>query len=259
MIAVVLPSWFGLTGSTSEGCTERSATSRRRSLRRCSPLRCSRSNSKPEVSRNPGRFIARLRQQWLRRRPRPVERGSSIRDLLGAGSLAAACKGRGRSSFSRLPRREFDDSALKIQAREFDDLSTVGPLVLGGLILRRDPEVDHRVHRSSSPSSCSSATARSTSARASGPSAPGPGGSGPSSPGHAGVVRAGVVSGASRVSAEALPILSRRRRRSRSVLGASARRGVKGHVGAAGRESGRGRDGGDPTTVAGIGVGEVAT
>ena len=173
----------------------------------------------------------------------PAEHGLQHRSVGGAGGLAGVGE-----LVGEVPSALGDVAKARLPLG--GDRVPLAGLVLCGLLLGRDPEVDHRVHRSSSSSSCSSATARSTSARASGPSAPGSGGSGLSSPGHASVVRAGVVSGASRVSAEALPILSRRRRRSRSVLGASARRGVKGHVGAAGRgigawpRRGRSDDGG---------------
>ena len=153
----------------------------------------------------------------------PAEHGLQHRSVGGAGGLT-----RVGELIGQVPAAL--GHVAKARLALGGDRVPLAALVLVGLLLGGDPEVDHRVHRSSS--SRSSATARSTSARASGPSAPGSGGSGLSSPGHASVARPGVVSGASRVSAEALPILSRRRGRSRSVLGASARRGVKGHVGA---------------------------
>src|SRR4029453_15794815 len=111
---------------------------------------------------------------------------------------------------------------------------TLAGLVLGGLLLRGDPEVDHRVHYWSSSSSCKT-EARSTRAPASGSSAPISGGRVPSAPGRASVVRDDATPAASRSLVEALPTPAGWRWESPPSLGASPRRGVKGHVGAAGR------------------------
>jgi hypothetical protein len=95
----------------------------------------------------------------------PSEHGPQHGSIGGARGLAGVGELTGEVP---APLRHVPNAGLPLSG----DRVPLAGLVLGGLLLRGDPEVDHRIHRSPSSSSCPMAIASSTRARARGRRAP---------------------------------------------------------------------------------------